>query len=182
MTAPGDAAEFRELTFGELTSRAFAVEPPLRFRVPAAFVAVPRDGGLHTWWMSVDDRDRHERDDAASLHDGFFSVTLTLNMGYDPVSGRFFGGGEGDGDEAGMAAGYAAAGVEDVAVDRYDVAGVPVLFMEGRQGERRITMCYVATGIDTNVVFLFYVHPMPYREVDGRRWGEMRRGILSSGE
>jgi hypothetical protein len=103
-------------------------------------------------------------------------------VGYDPARGLFFGGGEGDEDETGMAAGYARAGVEDVAVDRYDVAGVPVLFVEGRQGDRRITMCYIATGIGTNVVFLFYVHPTPYREVDGQRWGEMRRAILSSAE
>jgi hypothetical protein len=74
VTEPDDAAGFRELTFGEITAGGVAVELPLRFRVPAGFVAVPGDGGLHTWWMSTDDRARHERDDTASLRDGFFSV------------------------------------------------------------------------------------------------------------
>jgi hypothetical protein len=171
---------FRDLDFGELTGGGVAVELPLRFRVPAGFVAV-RDG-FQTWWMSEHDRAGHERDPSSTPGDGFFSVTLSLNVGYDRARDVFFGGGEGDGDETTMAAGFREAGVEDVAVERYDVNGVPVLFVEGRQDGRRVAMCYLATLIDTNVVFLFYSHPTPFREVDGERWSEMKRGIILSGE
>ncbi len=178
MTSP--TPEYRELSFREFTGGSVAVELPLRFRVPDGFVAV-RDG-FQTWWMSEQDRAEHERDDSTTPGDGFFSVALTLNVGYDRARDVFFGGGAGEGDETTMAAGFRQAGVQDVSVERYDVNGIPVLFVEGRQDDRRVAMCYVATLIDTNVVFLFYSHPTPYREIDGRRWEEMKSAIVSSGE
>ncbi|HYH80730.1 MAG TPA: hypothetical protein VEX86_13085 [Longimicrobium sp.] len=174
--------EFRGLSFGELTSGNFIVDLPVRFRVPAGWVAVPGNYPAHTWWMSELDCVRHARDESCTPRDGFFSVTFSMNVGYDRSRNVFFGGGEGDGDETTMAAGYARAGVENVAVERYDIAGIPVLFAEGRQEGRRIALCYIATLIDTNVVFLFYSHPTPLRDIDGRRWEEMRRAILSSAD
>jgi len=173
--------DFRDLSFGELTDGAFIVHLPLRFRVPMGWVAVPGSYPAHTWWMSELDCVRHARDESRTPRDGFFSVTFSMNVGYDHARGIFFGGGEGDGDETTMAAGYARAGVEDLAVERHDVRGIPVLFVEGRQDERRIALCYIATGIDTNAVFLFYSHPTPFRETDGQRWAAMRDAILSSG-
>jgi len=164
--------EYRDLTFRELTGGAVAVDLPLRFRLPAGFVAV-RDG-LQTWWMSGDDRVAYEQDPSITPRDGFFSVTLSLNVGYDRARDVFFGGGQGDGDETTMAAEFTRAGVEDVSVERSDVNGVPVLFVDGRQDGRRVAMCYLATGIDTNVVFLFYSHPTPFRGIDGGRWEEMK--------
>ncbi|HEX6747514.1 MAG TPA: hypothetical protein VF092_09525 [Longimicrobium sp.] len=172
---------FSDLTFGELTLHRWAVELPLRFRLPAGFVAMPADGGVQVWWMSEEDRAAVERDDSISPRDGFFSVTLSLNVGYDRTRDVFFGGGEGDGDETTMAAQYARAGVEDVVVERYDANGIPVLFVEGRQGDRRIASCYLATLIETNAIFLFYSHPTPFREIDGERWMAMKQAILSSG-
>ena len=160
--------EFRDLTFGELTLHRWAVDLPLRFRLPAEFVAMPADSGVQVWWLSA--------------RDGFFSVTLSMNVGYDRARDVFFGGGEGDGDETTMAAQYANAGVEDVAVERYDVNGIPVLFVEGRQDGRHIASCYLAALIETNAVFLFYSHPTPFREIDGERWMEMKQAILSSGD
>ncbi|HSU12801.1 hypothetical protein [Longimicrobium sp.] len=158
-----------------------AVDLPLRFRVPAGFVAV-ESGAARTWWMSDEDRVAVEADDSLAPRDGFFSVTLSMNVGYDRARDLFFGGGAGDGDETTMAADFARAGAEDVSVERYDVSGIPTLFVEGRQGERRIAMCYLATLIDTNVVFIFYSHPTPFRDIDGRRWMEMKQRILSSGQ
>ena len=178
MTSP--TPEYHELSFREFTGGSVVVDLPLRLRVPAGFVAV-RDG-FQTWWMSEEDRAEHERDASSTPRDGFFSVALTLNVGYDRARDVFFGGGPGEGDETTMAAGFRQAGVEDVAVERYDVNGVPVLFVEGRQEERRIGMCYLATLIDTNAVFLFYSHPTPFREIDSLRWEEMKRAILSSEE
>ena len=171
--------ESRDLTFSELTGGSVAVDLPLRFRLPAGFVPV-RDG-FQTWWMSEQDRAAHEQDPSISPRDGFFSVTLSLNVGYDHARNLFFGGGQQDGDETTMAAELTRGGAQDLAVERHDVNGVPVLVVEGRQGERRIAMCYIATLIDTNVVFLFHSHPTPFREIDGRRWMEMKRAILSSG-
>jgi hypothetical protein len=171
---------FRDVAFGELTRGGVAVELPLRFRLPDGFVAAPADG-VQTWWMSEEDRADVRRDDSVTPRDGFFSVTISMNVGYDRGRDLFFGGGPGDGDETSMVAEYVRAGVEDVMVERFDVNGIPVLFVKGRQGDRRIAMCYLATLIDTNVVYLFYSHPTPFREVDGTRWMEMKRAILSSG-
>jgi hypothetical protein len=173
--------DFRDLTFGELTRGAIAVELPLRFRLPADFGAVSDNSGLQTWWMSEVDRAAYELDPDVTIRDGFFSVTISMNVGYDRGRDVFFGGGAGDGDETTMATEFARAGVRDVAGERFDVNGIPVLFVEGRQGDRRIAMCYLATLIDTNVVYLFYAHPTPFRELDGERWEEMKRGILASG-
>jgi hypothetical protein len=175
-----DAADFRDLAFGELTGGAVVVELPLRFRVPAGFVAVREDGGLRTWWMSEADRAAWERGEPP--RDGFFSVALGLNAGYDRARDVFFGGGEGEGDESTLAEEFAAAGFQDIAIGRHDVNGIPVLFVEGRREDRRIAMCYLATLVDTNVVFIFYSHPAPFRDLDGRRWAEIKRAVLSSGE
>jgi hypothetical protein len=173
---------FRDVTFSELTRGEVAIGLPLRFRVPDGFVPVPTGESVHTWWMSAGDGAVHERDHDHTPRDGFFSVTVSMNVGYDSARGVFFGGGQGEGDETTMAEEFTRAGVEDVLVERYDIDRVPTLFVEGRPGDRRIAMCYVATLIDTNVVFLFYSHPTPFREIDGRRWTEMKRGILSSGQ
>jgi len=166
--------------FDELTGGAIVVDLPLRFRLPTEYVAVPADGDVRTWWMVDDDAAAWDGDDPP--RDGFFCVAISMNVGYDPFRGLFFGGGPDDGDETTMAAEFARAGVEDVSVERWDVNRVPVLFVEGRQDDRRIAMCYIATLIDTNVVFLFYSHPTPFREVDRLRWTEMKRAILASGE
>ncbi|HEU4559536.1 MAG TPA: hypothetical protein VFS20_16920, partial [Longimicrobium sp.] len=109
-------SEFRDVDFTEFTGGSVVVDLPLRFRVPAGFVPV-RDG-FQGWWMSEQDRAANERDDSSTPADGFFSVTLTLNVGYDRARDVFFGGGPGEGDETTMAAGFRRAGVEDVAVER----------------------------------------------------------------
>jgi hypothetical protein len=172
---------YRDVVFGELTRCAIAVELPLRFRLPGNFVAVSDESRLQTWWMSEEDRAEYERDPDVTIRDGFFSVTISMNVGYDRGRDVFFGGGAEDGDETTMAAEFARAGVRDVAVERYAVSGIPVLFVDGWQGQRRVAMCYLATLIDTNVVHLFYSHPTPFREVDGQRWAEMKGALLSSG-
>lgn len=155
----------------------------MRFRGPAGFV--PVRFGVQAWWMSEQDRIAHDRDDSSTPLGGFFSVTLSMNVGYDRVRGVFFGGGEGAGEGMETRRGWRR-GTRRRAWRTWRSTGMtwpafPMLFVEGRQGDRRITMCYIATGIDTNVVFLLYVHPTPYREVDGQRWGEMRRAIVSLG-
>ena len=176
------ATGYSDVPFHELTRGGFVVDLPLRFRVPAEFVAVPAGDGVQTWWMGDEDPVAMEGDDSPTPRDGFFSVTLSMNVGYDPFRSLFFGGGRGDGDETTMAAEFARAGAGDVSVERYDVNRVPVLFVEGRQEDRRIAMCYIATLVDTNVVFIFYSHPTPFREIDGTRWVEMKQRILSSGQ
>lgn len=168
--------EHRDVSFRELTGGSVAVDLPLRFRLPADFVSV-RDG-FQSWWMGEQDRAAYEQDPSVTPGDGFFSVTLSLNVGYDRARGVFFGGGASDGDETTMARQFIDAGVTDVRVERADVNGVPVLFVEGLQGERRVAMGYVATGIDTNVVFLFYSHPTPFRRIDGERWEAMKGAIV----
>jgi len=171
----GDA--FRDLGFRELTAGSVAADLPLRFRLPAGLVPV-RDG-FQTWWMDADDRAAYAADPSHTPRDGFFSVTLTLNVGYDAARDRFFGGGEGEGDETTMADGFTRAGVADVSVERATVNGIPVLVIDGRQDERRIAMAYIATLIDTNVLLLHYSHPTSFREIDARRWNEMKTAILA---
>lgn len=170
---------FRELTFDQFTRHHFLHDLPVRFRVPSDYVPVAFPHQVdHTLWMSPADSTAQAANPDAQVRDGWYSVKLSMSIGYDQERGMFMGS---DGDESTLAAGYAQAGFTDVSVERYEVNGYPVLFVEGSRGERRGYVVYVAALVDTNTIVTTYSPAAPMREADRARWAALKAGILASG-
>ncbi|HST62491.1 MAG TPA: hypothetical protein VLK84_27550 [Longimicrobium sp.] len=168
----------RDVGFGEFTRGGFLHDLPVGFRIPAGYVAVRRVGqATRTYWTSPADSAGQAADPAHPMRDGFYSIALSTNVGYNPDTDRFFGG---DSDETTMKAGFEAQGFTDVSLERHRVNGYPVLFVEAEKDGRRGMMVYVAALVDTNVVFAFYSHPDPLRELDQARWAAFKAAILAS--
>ncbi|MDB4949358.1 MAG: hypothetical protein JWM27_2007 [Gemmatimonadetes bacterium] len=172
-------AGFRELSFDEFTRHHFAADLPVRFRMPAEYVPVAQTTHRdQTYWMSTADSTAQAADPEVRMKDGFYSVRLSLSLGYDQDRRMFMGA---DGDETMLADAYTKGGFTDVTVERYDVNGYPVLFVEAGKDGRRATIVYVAALVETNSIVAFYSAPSPAREVDRVRWATLKRGILGSG-
>jgi hypothetical protein len=168
----------RDLAFGEFTRNAYIRELPVRFRIPAGYVAVSPDGrATRTYWTSPADSAAQAADPEHRMRDGFYSVTLSLNVGYDVDTDRFIGG---ESDETRMQADFEGQGFTGVSLERHLINGYPVLFVEAEKDGRRAMMVYVASLVDTNVVFAFYAHPDPFRELDRARWAAFKDAILAS--
>lgn len=168
----------RDLTFGEFTRDAFISELPVRFRIPSSYVAISPDGRTtRTYWTSRADSAAVATDPEHAMRDGFYSVTLSLNVGYDVDTDRFIGG---ESDETGMKADFEAQGFTGVSLERHRINDYPVLVVEAEKDGRHVMMVYVASLVDTNVVFAFYSHPDPFREVDGSRWDAFKATLLAS--
>lgn len=173
-----DPEPMREMDFDEFTRHGFIRNLPVRFRVPAGYVAVSPDGrASRTYWASPADSAAQAADPEHGMRDGFYSVTVSMNVGYDRDNDRFFGA---DGDETRMKANFEAQGFTDVSLERHRVNGYPVLFVEAARNGRRSMIAYVAALVETNVVFAFYAHPDPIRELDRARWIAFKEGILAS--
>lgn len=178
-SAPAQPAEaMRDISFGEFTRNAFLHNLPVSFRIPEGYVAVRREGqATRTYWTSPADSVIQASDPEQELRDGFYSITLSLNVGYDAETDRFIGA---DSDETTMRAEFDRQGFTGVSLERHLINGFPVLFVEAQKEDRRVMVVYVAALVDTNVVFAFYSHPDPFREVDRERWAAFKAAILAS--
>lgn len=169
----------RDLTFGEYTRDAYIRELPVHFRIPDGYVPVSPDGrATRTYWTSRADSAAQAADPEHAMRDGFYLVTISMNVGYDAENDRFFSSDESD--ETTMKTEFEAQGFTGVSVERHRVNGYPVLFVEAEQGGRRAMLVYVASLVDTNTIMSFYTHPEPFRELDGTRWAAFKAAMLAS--
>jgi hypothetical protein len=172
------AEPMRDLDFNEFTREAFIRNLPVHFSIPAGYVPLSPDGrATRTYWMSPADSAAQAADPEHTMRDGFYSVTLSLNVGYDADNDLFIGG---ETNETTMKAAFEGQGFTGVALDRHLVNGHPVLFVEAEKDGRHVMIVYVASLVDSNVVFAFYSHPTPIRELDGARWAAFKAAILAS--
>lgn len=168
----------RDIGFGEFTRSAFIRDLPVGFRIPAGYVPVRPEGqATRTYWMSRADSAAQAADPEHAMRDGFYSVSLSLNVGYDADTDRFFGEGS---DETTMKAGFEEMGFTGVSLERHLVNGYPVLFVEAEKDGRRGMLVYIAALVDTNAVYAFYTHPDPFRELDRERWAAFKAAIIAS--
>lgn len=177
--APAQPSEsMRDMDFGEFTRNGFLHNLPVSFRIPEGYVAVRPEGqATRTYWTSPDDSVIQAAGPEQELRDGFYSVTLSLNVGYDADTDRFIGA---DSDETMMRAQFERQGFTGVSLERHRINGHPVLIVEAQKEDRRVMVVYIAALVDTNVVFAFYSHPDPFREVDRARWAAFKAAILAS--
>ncbi|HEX7242291.1 MAG TPA: hypothetical protein VF263_18535 [Longimicrobiaceae bacterium] len=178
-------AGFRELSFLDFMENDTEIPIPVLFRIPGSFV--PKQAGHHTRhnWMDPADTATVSRPPRVAILDGgFYSAQLSMNVGYDRRTRRFFTPWKADRPsiyETEMAAWFENEGLRDVKMERWNVNGYPVLFVEAMRGERRSTTVYLGAMMDTIVYFAWYTHPAVPGEEDFRRWKTLKEGILASG-
>jgi hypothetical protein len=168
----------RDVGFGEFTRGSFLYDVPVSFRIPAGYVAVrSRREATRTFWATPADSAALAANLVHTMHDGFYAVALTPNVSYDVDTDRFIRGGR---DFSTMKAEFEARGFTAVSLKRHRINGYPVLIVEGETDGRRYSAVYVASLVDTNVVYAYYVHPESMRELDRERWGAFKAAILAS--
>ncbi|HEX6911778.1 MAG TPA: hypothetical protein VF142_15350 [Longimicrobium sp.] len=168
----------RDVGFGEFTTGRFARDLPVGFRIPVGYVSIsPPERATRTYWTSPADSIAQAADPQHDMRDGFYSVSLSMNVGYDADADRFFGDGS---DETTLSGDFEQQGFTRVSLERHRINGYPVLFVEAEKDDRRVMIVYVAALVDTNVVFAFYSHPSPIRDVDLARWAAFKAAILAS--
>jgi hypothetical protein len=168
----------RDMDFNEFTREAFIRNLPVHFSIPAGYVPISPEGrATRTYWTSPADSAAQAADPEHAMRDGFYSVTLSLNVGYDIDRDLFIGG---ETNETTMKAAFEGQGFTGVSLQRHLINGHPVLFVEAEKDGRHVMIVYVASLVDTNVVFAFYSHPTPIRELDRARWAAFKAAILAS--
>ena len=173
-----EADSLRDVSFGEFTTGRFARDLPVSFRIPVGYVSIsPPERATRTYWTSPADSIAQAADPQHDMRDGFYSVSLSMNVGYDADADRFFGEGS---DETTMRRDFEQQGFTGVSLERHRINGYPVLFVEAEKDGRRVMIVYIAALVDTNVVFAFYTHPDTVREVDLARWAAFKAAILAS--
>lgn len=130
-------------------------------------------------WSTDSDFERITQEGKPLQEHGFFRVKVSMNFGYDAASKKFtdFQGMH----ESNIAETFAKQGLQVTEVKRYTVNGFPILIIEGQQDEtRKMRIVYVATKVETNVLFIYYVHPDPWSAWDEEVWGRFKSTLLES--
>ncbi|HET6763714.1 MAG TPA: hypothetical protein VFH27_08575, partial [Longimicrobiaceae bacterium] len=169
----------RQVAFGEFTRGRFLHDLPLRFALPAAYIPVSTPGQVdRTLWMSRADSVGQAADPEHAMKDGYYSVRLSMGVGYDRDRRQFMAQ---DMDARHMKAEYASQGFTNVSVERYEVNGYPVLFVEGDKAGRHAMLVYVAALVDTNTLVIFYSEAHQPSATDRARRAALKQAILGSG-
>jgi hypothetical protein len=182
-TARAQTDTLRDVSFGEFTRDAFLRNLPVGFRIPAGYVAVrAKEEATRTYWMSPADSAALATNPEPTMRDGFYSVALSMNVSYDMDNDRFIGGGRDESTRSDFEARgfFEALGFTAVSLERHQINGYPVLFVETEKDGRRWMVVYIASRVYTGVVYAFYEHPDPVRELDQARWDAFKAAILAS--
>jgi hypothetical protein len=171
---------FREMSFNDFTRHRFLHDLPVRFRIPADFVALSTPEQVdRTVWTSRADSAGQAANPEYALKDGFYTVRLSMSVGYDQDRHVFA---SSDMDETTMKAEYEKNGFSNVGLERYEVNGYPVLFVEADKDGRHAMLVYVAALVETNTIMAFYSQTHVGSDVDVQRRAALKQGILASGQ
>ncbi|MBI2104298.1 MAG: hypothetical protein HYT90_01780 [Candidatus Omnitrophica bacterium] len=131
------------------------------------------------FWSTESDVERLTQEGKPLPEHGFFSVKVSMNIGYD-AQADVFSDFQGT-DERNLKAAMSKQGLQVTEVKRHDVKGFPTLIVEGDGPEgKKVRIAYVATKIDTNVLFVFYAHRDPWSKWDDEVWARFKSSLLSS--
>ena len=155
---------------------------PIDVDIPALYKGHPNPSWAgELFWSSDSDVERVTEEGKPPQEHGFFSIKVSMNFGYDARKDVFsdFQGS----DEKNMKAKLSKQGFKDALVKRYNTRGFPILIIEadGPQG-RKMRTAYVATKVDTNVLFIYYVHRNPWSKWDDEVWTRFKSTLLRSYE
>ena len=155
-TAPTTSShEFKRLSFDEFFARQ-VVSLPLSLEIPVQYVhaqglAAP---ATYSYWMQANEVAAAAKSQDLPSKTGYIYGKLSLDVGFDRTSGRFT-------IEPGFEAQAAQNGMEIIEHKRFQAVGRPVLaYMLRAKNGNLVCSMYIATGIDSNAVYIAYRPPM----------------------
>ena len=153
-TAPvKDTRDFKWVSLAEFVDREFPTQAPMDVAVPAHFNTVQFDSpgsSDNVYWMRPQDMKRADRSGDLPIEHGFMYGKITLNVGYDGRKDRFVGVEDQDIDQIPQQ------GIERYQMQRFLAGEHPVLLLSYTLNDKHIAGAYVATLIDSNVVYIAF--------------------------
>ena len=173
---------FRTVNFSKFLDKRINGTYPLKVKIPRIYKSWEIGYDVtQNLWATEEDYELLNSGKAHSGNYGFFISKLTLRVGYDYSSDQFFSGS--DRGAASMAVVMEELGFSDITVERIDHLAVPMLQVDARS-EDGVTsnVIYVATRIDTNVIFIYYRRADDWSEADKLIWNIFRDSLIGRNE
>jgi len=137
---------------------------------------------VNNFWMHPEDLSTLIEKDvdgkSAPLQRGFFTAKVSPAIGYDKRVDLFE-------DEFGltdltMADSMKSQGFESIVVDRFNVRGYPVLFVQADYRDKKPRVMYLATKDENTVLVFTYTQPQYWTGRDTKNWKAFKKGVLDS--
>lgn len=139
---------------------------------------------VNNFWMHPEDfkalLNKGEQGETVPLEHGFFTAKVTPSITYDRNVDLFE-------DEFGltdltMSNAMESQGFEKVAIERYNIRGYPVLFVQADYRNKKPRVMYLATKDEGNVLVITYTQPQFWTGRDTKNWQAFRKGVLDSNQ
>jgi tetratricopeptide (TPR) repeat protein len=158
----------------DFLGKSLIVNTPVFLSLPRNYVISPIgegdaiDGFL---WGVKEDLDivRQTGGDFTRIKHGVFHARASMNVGY--FDGRFSA-------EDDLQANMAKVNATNVNVVKETIATYPTLTLTADVSGKRLSMFYLALGIDSNTVLINYRHPQVRTPLDDEVWREFRSGFV----
>jgi len=149
---------------------------PINVDIPTIY-NFHRDSLGNKFWSSESDVERITQEGTPLQEHGFFKADVSLHVGYDARRNVFFD--APNSDERDMKAALSKGGFRVTEFKRYKIKGFPILIIEAEgPNDRKMRSVYVATRVETNVLFIYYAHRNPWSKWDDEVWTRFKSTLL----
>ena len=170
-------AKLKHVSLDEFMSGDLAVSIPLQLSVPVQYdhVELPSAGTSYHYWMLKSEATHADATGDLPGDSGYMYAKISENAVYRSEKGVFRGLEDMTADEQ---AEFSAV-FSDVHMERCKAGKFPALLLTltDKKTGYRIHNMYVATLIDTNVVFIALIAPHKHQEIGDLVWADIRRGL-----
>ncbi len=177
-TAFADSSvKLKHVSLDEFMSGDLAVSIPLQLSVPVQYdhVELPSVGSSYHYWMLKSEASRANATGDLPGNSGYMYAEISENAVYRSEKDVFRGLEDMTADEK---AEFSAA-LTDVRMERCKTGKFPVLLLTviDKKTGYRIHNMFVATLIDTNVVFIALIAPHKHQEIGDLVWADIRSDL-----
>jgi len=157
-------------------------EFPISLEIPQDYVlfSVPSDYGAY-YWMPQTDGELLQKTETKPRDTSFFLGKLSLNVGYDVQTDKFIGA-PNDTNDKDILSAYESQGIKLNRLERKNIGEFPILILEFEvpyaETTRLVNMVYLATLVDTNVLWITYYFTLPTNaEKDRAIWDRFETSL-----
>jgi hypothetical protein len=173
-----DPVELKSIPLDSFMQNSLAVSIPLSIPVPVAYEAATLRGSPvgYSYWMNPQDAKSVEKTGDLPAKNGYMYGKVSLDVGYDKSKDIFIGAEDPQSIEKAKTV------FSDVKIERLKVADHAVLLvtMSQKQTGKFAYAMYVATGIDTNTVYVAFRPAGNSGEIGEFVWSALRQKLGSN--
>lgn len=155
---------------------------PISFEIPQDYVlfSVPSDYGAY-YWMPQTDGELFQKTETKPRDTSFFRAKLSLNVGYDSQTDKFINT-PNDINDTDLIQEIESQGIKVYRIERKNIGEYPILIMEIEvpysETTRMVNFAYIATLVDTNVLWISYYFTLPTNpEKDREIWNRFETSL-----